>query len=167
MLILLKNVCRALKSYFRSIGMIPSCRIQSLINQQSYTKYTVARWNSAQARKYLSFDSGTNEIMWIQHTGLYRIGINRTTLLYQITRVDIDVDCHCSILLHSTVTQLKRIKCIAFVEKEAPIALQIVLFPISILSVLYRHNFVFDEPNILLNICTINKRGFERECLAQ
>ena len=100
-------------------------------------------------------------------TSKRKIGINRTTLLYQITRVDIDVDCHCSILLHSTVTQLKRIKCIAFVEKEAPIALQIVLFPISILSVLYRHNFVFDEPNILLNICTINKRGFERECLAQ
>ena len=45
-------MCRALKSYFRSIGMIPSCRIQSLINQQSYTECTIARWNSAHAMKY-------------------------------------------------------------------------------------------------------------------
>ena len=141
--------------------MIPSCRIQSLINQQSYTKYTIARWNSAHAIRYLSLYSGTNEVKRIENT---RKGYK---FLYIKTKVNINFAFHCSILLHSTVTQLKRIKCIAFVEKEAPIALQIVLFPISILSVLYRHNFVFDEPNILLNICTINKRGFERECLAQ
>ena len=157
----IKNMCRALKSYFRSIGMIPSCRIQSLINQQSYTKYTIARSNSAHAIRCLNFDCGFNEIMRIQNTG------KGYQFLYIKTKININVAFQCSILLHSTVTQLKRIKCIAFVEKEAPIALQIVLFPISILSVLYRHNFVFDEPNILLNICTINKRGFERECLAQ
>ena len=32
-----KNVCRSIKSYRGSIGMILSCRIQFLINQQSYT----------------------------------------------------------------------------------------------------------------------------------
>ena len=65
----IKNMCRALKSYFRSIGMIPSCRIQSLINQQSYTKYTIARSNSAHAIRCLNFDSGFNEIMRIKNTG--------------------------------------------------------------------------------------------------
>ena len=49
--------------------MIPSCRIQSLINQQSYTKYTIARSNSDHAIRCLNFDSGFNEIMRIKNTG--------------------------------------------------------------------------------------------------
>ena len=83
----IKNMCRALKSYFRSIGMIPSCRIQSLINQQSYTKYTIARLNSAHAIRYLNFDSGTDEVKRIQNTG----GSKGYQFLYIKTKINIYV----------------------------------------------------------------------------
>ena len=75
-----KHVCRTIKSYRGSIGMIPSCRIQFLINQQSYTpKYRhgdifesnkirlsiwlvlnrMIRWNKLEINKNVLFHKNT------------------------------------------------------------------------------------------------------------
>ena len=130
----------AIKSYRTSIGMILSCRIQILINQQSYTKQNTVKTFIIN-RFWLSSKSQSQWIMLhkIEFMSLeHDIGLKVTNILIQCSRWHQIKNINWFLFDGSNGYSIKAYKMHCFCWK-APIGLQIVLLPISILSVLYRH----------------------------